>query len=100
MGLDIAFNREAAIKAGLVIKQERNGSEASIAAAKADPHEDTDYVAYLERVENVVDVPGTALRVADGGDAEDIIVRANRWGSVYEPLTDWLATNKILWTEF
>jgi hypothetical protein len=99
MGLDIAFNRGAAIKAGLILTQERNGTDDYIAWAKAND-EDTDFIAYLERVENVVQVPGTNLHVCDDGIGDSIIVRANKWGSVYAPLTTWLHANNITWSEF
>lgn len=100
MGLDIAFNRDLAIKAGIIITQERNGTDREIAAAKADPHEDTDYIAYLERESDVVHVPGTIFYVRACGKPDMVIVRANQWGVIYGPMTTWLKTNNITWTEF
>lgn len=99
MGLDIAFNREKAIAAGLVIYTDRVGSDEDIANAKADEDFDQDYVDYLSRERKFIQVPNASHSVEDGG-VTDIIVRANKWGSTYYPLTEWLTANGIEWCEF
>ena len=98
MGLDISFNREKAIAAGLVLSQMANGTEDSIAEAQSQ-HDDTGYLEWLMRIEEVVHVPGTNMVTTnDGVDA--IVIRANKWGSIYGPMTTWLKANNIEWTEF
>lgn len=95
MGLDISFDRQAALKAGLVVKQERRGSDEQILNAKDDP----DYQWYLQRVVEYVLVPEINFWVETSG-TDTIIVRANKWGRTYNPLTQWLKSNNILWDEF
>ena len=97
MGLDIAFNREKAIAAGLQLSKMANGTEDSIAAAQE--CEDADYLAWLQREEEVVHVPGTNMVTTNDG-VSAIVIRANKWGSIYGPMTTWLKANNIEWTEF
>ena len=97
MGLDIAFNREKALAAGLVLSKMANGTEDSIAHAQT--CEDTDYLEWLQREEEVVHVPGTNMVVVNDG-VDSIVIRANKWGQIYEPMTTWLKANNIEWTEF
>ena len=62
MGLDISFNREKAIAAGLKLSQMANGTEDSIAHAQT--CEDTDYLEWLQREEEAdprADQPAGAL---------------------------------------
>lgn len=75
MGLDIAFNRKAALNAGLVVFLLRCGRE------------------YIQ-------VPNAHYSVENNGVDIDIVVRANKWGSTYAPLTEWLKANNITWSEF
>ena len=100
MGLDIAFNRKQAIEAGLVLTKERNGTDDAIARAKE--LGDTEYLKYLNGVSECVKVPGANHLVYSGGSTDDIdiIVRANKWGRTYAPLTQWLKANNIEWSEF
>lgn len=100
MGLDIAFNRKQALEAGLEIVIRPNASPESIARAEADDDFDVDYMIWVSGSSPCVQVPGTELLTIDGGTAEDIIVRANKWGHAYAPLTAWLKTNNIHWSEF
>lgn len=80
MGLDVAFNRKAALKAGLVI--EIVWSE------------------YAEDEEEIVAVPGCEHFVSNDGAGDNIVVRANKWGNTYAPLTEWLTEHSIPWSEF
>lgn len=100
MGLDIAFDRKKAVSAGIVMKMIPNGDAESIARAEADECPDPDYIAWLKAEEPCIQVPGMTGWVSDGGGKDDFIVRANRWGFVYGPLTDWLRANDIQWDEF
>lgn len=99
MGLDIAFNRKAALEAGLVIKTLDNGTEDEIAEAIQDDL-GAEYIEYLRGQTNCIVVPDAEHLVADDGCEENIIVRANKWGHTYAPLTAWLTANNITWTEF
>jgi hypothetical protein len=98
VGLDIAFNREAAIKAGLILHKVINGTDLEIASAKV-RNDSQDYIDYLQQEVELVHVPGTNMHTYNGG-IDDIVIRANQWGSVYGPMTTWLQANNITWTEF
>lgn len=96
MGLDIAFDRDQAIEAGLVLTTVENGTPAAIARAEED--NDQSYARYLRGKTEYVHVPDTHMLVANGG-LDCICVRANKWGRVYEPMTKWLKDNNIEWSE-
>lgn len=98
MGLDIAFNRADAVAAGMVITRELNGCAESI--ARTSEAEDPDYWRWLQEEVDVILIPGTDLRTTASGGSDDLIVRANKWGRMYEPLTTWLKANGITWSEF
>ena len=103
MGLDISFNREEAIEAGMETSAMRNGSDASIQLAEEDeangtPNQDG-YLEWLYEVQQVIRVPGMEHWVNDEG-LDTCIVRANKWGRTYKPLTEWLTYNAIEWSEF
>lgn len=95
MGLDIAFSRQAAEDAGMKYTLVRNGTKEEIDAAL--DIGDHDHAHWLRSYSDCYIIPGTDLVVEDGGDDEHIIVRANKWGRVYEPLTRWLNENSIPW---
>lgn len=99
MGLDIAFNREKAIAAGLVLYKDTVGTAESIAQASDEDGYDAGYIEYLTREREYVRVPNCDYSVENDG-ITDIIVRANKWGRTYAPLTQWLTENNITWTEF
>lgn len=100
MGLDISFNREQAIAAGLQLNMLARSTEEEIAEALQGPYaEDKDYIQYLQRVEEVVHIPGTEY-VAENGGVDTIVIRANKWGSIYGPITSWLRSHNIEWSEF
>lgn len=100
MGLDIAFDRKKAVAAGISMKMIPNGDAESIARAEADECPDPDYIAWLKAEELCVQVPGMEGWVSDDGVGTEIVVRANKWGQVYGPLTAWLRANNIQWDEF
>lgn len=97
MGLDVAFNREKALAAGLKVRMVV-GTEDDIAKAKANGA-DQDYLDYLSKPEECIEVPGTDFLASNDG-IDSIVVRANKWGRIYEPLTTWLKANNIEWSEF
>ena len=108
MGLDIRFNRKQALAAGLKVKTMRNGSDEDIAIQEASQYDDPEYLAWLKREDEVIEIPDAALnswgqpRYTDSGsspDHEHFSIRANKWGSIYEPLTNWLKANNIEWSE-
>ncbi len=97
MGLDIMFDREQALAAELELRKLPRASEAEVAQAIEDG-ETENYVAFLrEEVEYVV-VPYMRVLVENGG-INCIAVRANKWGSIYQPLTAWLKEHNIEWSE-
>ena len=99
MGLDLYFNRKAAIDAGLQLSVERNGDDESIALSHG-VGDDPEYTAWLEASSEVIAVPGTELFVTNDGIGDNIAIRANKWGRVYEPITNWLKANNITWGEY
>jgi hypothetical protein len=98
MGLDISFSRKEAIEAGMETTAMRNGSDASIQLAEED-EADGRYLEWLYEVQQVIRVPGMEHWVNDEG-LDTCIVRANKWGMTYKPLTEWLTYNAIEWSEF
>lgn len=101
MGLDLCFNRAAAITAGLQLFMERNGTDESIAIAEEDNDPvDAEYLAWLKAESEIFKVPGTELHVTNDGVGDNICIRANKWGRVYAPMTEWLKANNITWGEF
>lgn len=73
MGMDVFFNREEAENAGM------------------------EFVA--DEGDLMFEVPGLECWVVDSGSGDEVIVTANKWGRVYQPLTEWLKANSIDWTE-
>jgi hypothetical protein len=99
MGLDISFSREKAIAAGLVTSKGTNGTPDEIERERNSTHQDPEYLKYLEKEEEFVHVPGTNMLVINDG-IDGFLIRANKWGRVYEPMTKWLEANSIPWDEF
>jgi hypothetical protein len=103
MGLDISFNRAAADAAGIETTTLRNGDNAQIIDVligrliNGGIFEGDDYLAWLLEEQLCLRVPGTGW-ISDGG-IDEYIVRANKWGYVYGPLTEWLSLNGIKWDE-
>jgi 2,4-dienoyl-CoA reductase-like NADH-dependent reductase (Old Yellow Enzyme family) len=99
MGLDISFNRKKAEEAGLVITTGTNGTENDRAAAVLSD-DDQGYIAWLHESVETVHVPNTQYSVvAETFHSGEVAIRANKWGRVYKPMTDWLRTHKINWEE-
>lgn len=100
MGLDIYFNKAKALKAGLVITEEINGSAEDIARSLAlGDQENPDYLKWLQEKSSVTNVPGTNYLVNVDVMEEGLAIRANKWGTTYAPLTAWLTKKNITWTE-
>jgi hypothetical protein len=106
MGMDIAFDRQRAIDNGIEIKEEQRGSSEEILMAAQDGAS-TDYLEWLEGMSTLIRVP--EMRVPETGNefwveadkgGNDLIVRANRWGMTYGPLTSWLDSKGIGWETF
>lgn len=93
MGLDIYFNLKTAVDAGLKVTMEPNGD-----ASKTDS-DDYEYVAWLNQVNPVVEIPVVNYKVVAHASGDEICIRANKWGSTYLPLTQWLKHHSIEWTE-
>ena len=98
MGLDIAFRKDLALKAGLEIFNQPNGSPEEIAAALADG--DLEHHAWLNQRSAVFHVPNANHLVCVDVGEDHLIVRANQWGHTYEPLTRRLTEHNINWDEF
>lgn len=100
MGLDVQFNITKAVEAGLILRDQANGSPEELALAskqEASP----DYIAWLMEVETVMEVPNRdGIYIHAEIHADSIIVRANKWGLTYIPLTDWLREHSITWEEY
>lgn len=93
MGLDVAFDRQQAIAAGMEFETIPNDGTYS-------EGDDPDYIAWCKASTDCIKIPGTELYASDDGFEDHIAVRANKWGRIYEPLTDWLKANNIEWSEF
>jgi hypothetical protein len=102
MGLDITFDYQPAVDAGLELTVEANGNVADIVEAKEAGQ--LAYAAWLEREELLMKVPTRGVWiVADEcitDDGHTLTVRANHWGETYGPLTSWLAEHGIEWEEW
>lgn len=99
MGLDLYFNKQKAIAAGLRLVTETNGTAEEIARAKQQTDADADYLDWLKEECQVIDVPNSEYRVVAIDCGDDLVVRANKWGNVYAPLTTWLKSKDISWDE-
>ena len=95
MGLDVAFDRLLTTDAGMEFDSLPNSDRTEF-----DADEDPEYVAWCQESTPCVRVPGTNFWLADDGYDKHIVVRANKWGRAYAPLTKWLRDNNIPWTEF
>lgn len=93
MGLDIVFSRKQAEEAGIEIKIIPNDGI-------YDDEDDADYVAWCKANSECIKVPNTDHYVVnDSAGTENFMVRANKWGTSYYPLTQWLEANNINWIE-
>lgn len=85
MGLDVSFSTKEALAKGLEIRVGYN---------------DWSSIGEKDELCNVLHVPGTDITVDASVYVDNICVRANKWGRVYAPLTEWLKANDIPWSEF
>lgn len=103
MGLDIAFNKELAVAAGMEFVSLRDDDAIldSLVYRLINGHFQMgdDHFKWLAKETPCIKVPRTNHYIADGG-IDDVVVRANHWGGAYGPLTDWLIDNDIKWSEF
>jgi hypothetical protein len=97
MGLDIMFNKEKALLAGLQLTTTTNGMPEDIAQARAEG--DNNHAEWLAEEIQLTQLPGTDLNVIVNEFDHDYSIRANPWGRVYAPLTDWLRSHDIPWIE-
>ena len=98
MGMDLYFNKKQAIAAGLEIRQglsRGTAQEIVVAEMLGDP----DYLEYLREQPDVIKVPDTSFYVEVTLLEDNMAVRANPWGPVYAPLTQFLKEHDISWVE-
>ena len=107
MGLDISFSKDKALEAGLILQIERRGSLESIAEYHNLPLEEQDpeHLKWLLSPETVATVNngisgGMKTFYVDDYMNDNLVIRANKWGNNYAPLTLWLTTHNITWDEF
>lgn len=94
MGLDVVFDRELALAAGLEVKVLAINGE-------YEPDDDPAYIAWCKGSFEHIKIPGTDHYVVnDSCGVHDIAVQANPWGLAYKPLTEWLAAHGISWNEY
>ena len=82
MGLDISFELNKALEAGLQISNLEEDGRYELCLQV--PGKETYIAAYLSIYDDIIDIQ----------------VRANKWGSSYAPLTEWLKEHNIEWSEF
>lgn len=99
MGLDVSFDRQKALAAGLQTKIVRNGTDEDVRIATV-WGEDEYYIQWLQESSECVIIPVTEALVTNDGVGDTIIIRANKWGDNYLPLTLWLKRHNIEWDEF
>lgn len=99
MGLDISFDRNKALTAGLQTKIVRNGTDEDVRIATV-WGEDEYYIQWLQESSECVIIPFTEALVTNDGIGNLIVLRANKWGDNYLPLTLWLKHHNIEWEEF
>ncbi len=104
MGLDISFNKEQAVKAGMSLSTERVGTDAQIAEARKLGDGDSDYLNHLLEEEIFARISEYAFFFTVNESAEidgtiTLFARANKWGNLYKPLTNFLTKHGIEWDE-
>lgn len=99
MGLDISFDRAKALAAGMEVRTVRNGDDHDYTTA-LEYESDPEYIQWLQESSECVIIPLTGALVTNDGIGDTIIVRANKWGRNYLPLTRWLKHHNIEWDEF
>jgi len=106
MGLDITFSRQEAIDCGFTFEMARNGSDEQIkeylAEAEREEYYDEGYYDWLHTEIELINIPHTSISLINDGTttSQNCIVRANKWGPAYLPLTTWLKINRVEWQEW
>jgi hypothetical protein len=99
MGLSIVFNISEAVEAGLKVFWQANGTPEQIEEERNNPLRDPGYYDWLQQESLTVSIPDTDYLANIYADDDSYYVTANKWGRVYEPLTNWLKANNISWDE-
>ena len=94
MGLDINFDKQKALAAGMVMERVRNGDDVVIQNS-IDNGDSDDYIAWLKEYSLLAKFPWSSGMWHDIGEGDTCGVRANKWGNIYKPLTLWLRQNNI-----
>ena len=106
MGLDIAFNKWCADDAGIETTTFLNSNNDQVVDELI--HRlingcftyGDDYFDWMLDITICIRAPGMDHWVAQDGLGDvDYIVRANKWGITYYPLTTWLEQEGISWVE-
>jgi hypothetical protein len=95
MGLDISFNKEKAMSAGMKFSIEPNGDEEDLERAKDDP--DPGYIAWLKDSTLFYKID-TYPYYRDCYEYDGNIT--TKAGRIYKILTKFLTDNNITWDEF
>ena len=101
MGLDLYFDA-AAFKAipGVDFKSMPNSTPKELEMALRYSAYDTDYIEWLKEETPVFRIPDYPYWREYSEGQEVFIVRANKWGDFYTPLTNLLKEHGIEWEEF
>ena len=97
MSMSLLFDRRAALEAGLLISVVPNLTSDQLALID-EQGEDPEYIKWANGLSYVVHVPTTDLKVVDqlqDTGSSTIDITANKYGSVYQPMVDWLTSNNI-----
>ncbi len=97
MGLDLTFNKIKAIEAGLVIKSNIEKYTDCNGEIIERPY---DYIKIPNSIHKREIGYGWSNGVETTEEPNMIDIRANKWGSIYKPLTTWLKSNNIKWYEY
>lgn len=98
MGMDLYFNKQQALAAGLEVRQGLpRGTDEEI--TEAEMRGDPDYLEYLRECPVYLCVPNAEHHVEIDTCEDNFTVRANPWGPTYAPLTQFLQQHNITWIE-
>lgn len=115
MGLDLAFSKTLCDLNGIDVRVERRCDDDTELEMARMENRDDEYIAWLEEEITLLRVPGMNgwveafisnpyVKVGDNWvkkeDVTDYVIRANKWGHVYGPMTNWLKVHHISWSEF
>jgi hypothetical protein len=105
VGLDIKFNLSAAVIAGMAIRTETIGDKEAIAMAEKEYAENAyptakEFLDWVSSTILVATIPEYIESFVVDAFENDAVIRANKWGSLYKPLTSFLEVNNIPWEEF